>query len=509
MFGGRFNRSLMVVLFVALGVVLVYLSNLTLRDMHLPFSTGNDMPLSSSAAHLRMQSVKDSSVRIATPSYSSQNDIPAVNGENLQLEEYQVTTPSSTTSSVSLTYVLFSYYGSMHSSETTSREPAYNSVYGEGRKAGDIQETGICQHSDMNKIKKNPEINNIHIGSFPSKQDSGEEANFILADPFEQYDETQPELSTPAYLETMSISVSKADSASQQTTDAILQNVTRKPTTDGPRSTQSTRWWKGIHVFDWKRAPVPSRTFECVPMQTLTSYIRLCIHPLYKDPLISGYIQSRGFWEFEAIRDVQLAVVGEKGRGLIDIGAGIGTYSLAVASLNYTVVAVEPLSTHVQLFHQSVRMNKFEDNIKLLKNAVFNKQEIIFVNSKENDINDIEIKPFTDDQNSSEFKADNMLSTITLNDLNSVCTFKTAVLKLDVPRYNRLALESSDKLFDAINITHVFHHWEPENKPLCTFYLDFFLSKGYKPMSELIGGHFLNLAKNDTWEESVIIWTKI
>ncbi|XP_052777957.1 uncharacterized protein LOC128215294 [Mya arenaria] len=259
-----------------------------------------------------------------------------------------------------------------------------------------------------------------------------------------------------------------------------------------------------ISLYNWQREPLPQRIFECVRMQTISSSIRICIHPISKDPEVSSYLKFRGTWEFEAVRDMQLALVDVPGSGLIDVGAGIGTFSLTAASLNRSVLAVEPFLSHIQVFHRSVILNHFENNIQLIKNVVSDNQEEVIVQPKESNINTLNITQRS--QHTFETTESKLFTkSITLDDLADICPFKTAVLKLDIPGFNKRALEHSDKLFNNIHITHVLLHWNTSDYSLCHFYLDFFKNKGFEPYRELVGSQKLDT----NWPDGVIIWKKM
>ena len=265
---------------------------------------------------------------------------------------------------------------------------------------------------------------------------------------------------------------------------------------------------KYISVFNWVKEPIIQRVFECVPMQTLTSFVRVCIHPADKDPWISSYLRTRGTWEFHAMRDVQLALLESPSSGLIDVGAGIGTFSLAAATLNHPVLAVEPFLPHLQVFHKSVVTNNLQNKIMLLRNVISDHHDLVAVEPKDGNINVINAIPLNE-RPTAELEGKSVSQSITLDDLADVCPFKTAVLKLDIPGYDRKALEHSDKLFSSVSITHVFLHWPAEDADLCSFYIDFFTKRGFEPHMELVGGRKLALETNETWSNTAVIWKKI
>jgi FkbM family methyltransferase len=55
----------------------------------------------------------------------------------------------------------------------------------------------------------------------------------------------------------------------------------------------------------------------------------------------------------------------------VDVGANLGYFSLAAASLGAHVIAFEPMSRNALKFSKSIAKNRFEDRITLFQNAVW------------------------------------------------------------------------------------------------------------------------------------------
>lgn len=241
---------------------------------------------------------------------------------------------------------------------------------------------------------------------------------------------------------------------------------------------------------------------ECLPLHIL-SLFRVCIHTPEEDPEISGKLKLRSGWEFNSLRDMQLLMTSNRDLGLIDIGAGIGVYSLAAASLGRQVVAVEPFVPHIQAFQHSVQQNNFRDLIQLYRNVISDDHSLVTISQTPGkDINHIDIKPVEGSTGDKE-----IVKTATLDDIAGVCPFKTAVLKIDAPGSMYTALKVSTNLFSKLNITHVFMHWHVEDPYLSKYVAPMFSDMGFKPYEDLFKQQ-LSLSETNTWKDQRIIWKK-
>ena len=56
---------------------------------------------------------------------------------------------------------------------------------------------------------------------------------------------------------------------------------------------------------------------------------------------------------------------------MIDIGANLGTFSLAAAAMGFSVYAFEPMLTNIRAVRQSLCANKFNDRVALIEKVSF------------------------------------------------------------------------------------------------------------------------------------------
>jgi len=153
---------------------------------------------------------------------------------------------------------------------------------------------------------------------------------------------------------------------------------------------------------------------------------------------------------------------------VFDVGAQIGQYTLFSAKIGRKVVTVEPFYDNILRIHKAAGLEKLQNNITLVRNAVSDKANEI-KRLYENKIN-IGGQGIINDRrkfNESDMKKDKYLvKTIVFNDLVEYLPkrddgkhFEKAIMKIDIEGFEPFAFEHADKLFDAIDVQVIFMEW--------------------------------------------------
>lgn len=110
-----------------------------------------------------------------------------------------------------------------------------------------------------------------------------------------------------------------------------------------------------------------SVNFPPVPVFSMDTH-----DPLTQDVFISGAVhEGRQPWDvFIWDRIVQLTPAHPSGLVFVDVGANLGFFSLAAASLGYRVIAFEPMTRNLWKLARSVSRNAFQQRVTLYQNAV-------------------------------------------------------------------------------------------------------------------------------------------
>ena len=244
-----------------------------------------------------------------------------------------------------------------------------------------------------------------------------------------------------------------------------------------------------IQICTWDISVINKvQSSACVPLQTVTAYVKICTYPLNEDSGVSTTLRASASWEFTMARDLQLALLKDKSNGLIHIGAGIGVYSVAAASLHRPVIAIEPYMPHVRLLQKSAVLNKVQQYISVVCNAVSNVHEVLMAEPVPGRVTEVNWKYVPNMIGKQKDDLDkNMIETITLDDLVEVINLTSAVLKIDVPKYDVRILKSAYKLFNKVNIRYVFMHWKGRSVTEIEGLVEFFVKIHYRALDHLHG----------------------
>ena len=126
----------------------------------------------------------------------------------------------------------------------------------------------------------------------------------------------------------------------------------------------------------------------------ISSYIfrfncKICIKPLSIDRIVSQHIRKFGAWEPKLVNSVlkmvqrfpEATFLGWSNKlldlnflsfhpNLSDIGSNIGMFSLAVAALNRSVVAVDADPVNLAYIRQSLSLGSHSHHVRTINNAV-------------------------------------------------------------------------------------------------------------------------------------------
>ena len=153
----------------------------------------------------------------------------------------------------------------------------------------------------------------------------------------------------------------------------------------------------------------------------------------------------------------------------IDIGANIGLYSLFAATLDQSVVAVEPFYDNVIRIHKAACIDGLYKRITLVTNAVSDKRHEVKALTPSTD--NIGGQSLYNERNKTFSKEEMdankyLVETILLDDLVEVLPkmpngseYTRAVLKIDIEGFEPLAFAHARRLFTRLDIPIIFMEW--------------------------------------------------
>ena len=184
----------------------------------------------------------------------------------------------------------------------------------------------------------------------------------------------------------------------------------------------------------------------------------------------------------------------------------LGIHSLTAAKAGRRVVAIEPLTTNIVRLHQSVLLNNLTSNYVLVKNAISDiRKDVEMTVNPRNLAGSSMVNIFKSKTGKKE-----TVSTILMDDLLEVITFKEAVMKIDIEGNEVKAFVHAEKLFALIKIHCIFMEWMlmkdllanySEQKVSVMNLVAFLQRHKYKPYAN---GHLLNLEDINEWPIDIL-----
>ncbi|KAK6990500.1 myb-like protein I [Biomphalaria glabrata] len=253
------------------------------------------------------------------------------------------------------------------------------------------------------------------------------------------------------------------------------------------------------------QAPLPVKA-NCVPFQFLSRSAPLCIHQSDKDTEVSARIELEGSYEKEILDQFYEILVQEATIGVVDIGAGIGVYTLAAALLNHDVVAVEPLYRNCRLLRKSAQENMVTGKITLVTEGLDSESYVGQMNYSNNGgYSQVTIVKLTPDMKQDPA---NIVHMTTLDNLLQVVPFQRAVMKLDVSgAMEERILKSGHKFFSTVTVPYIITHWSVSTQPTQYWSMARELTElGYQPRLAWNGAAVNNEFLQS--DHSFFVWTK-
>ena len=82
------------------------------------------------------------------------------------------------------------------------------------------------------------------------------------------------------------------------------------------------------------------------------------------------HINASGAWEQDIVNNVIRGMKAYPSAVFLDVGANIGMYTLVIAALKRSVIAVDADSINLAYIRQSLEILKTRDNVELIYNSI-------------------------------------------------------------------------------------------------------------------------------------------
>ena len=235
-----------------------------------------------------------------------------------------------------------------------------------------------------------------------------------------------------------------------------------------------------VNLADYTKIPLEGK-IECIPYKQAVHQEKICIIDVNKDSLISKSLKLGKGWEPHIIGTLKTLLNQNQEAQFLDVGSNIGVYALVAASMGRKVVAVEPLWENLLHLTKSVRVNKWENRIKVVVNAISDVYDVLtFWRPYQNAGGSIATSIGVIADRKLYDGPFGKVATIQLDNLLEVIDFKKAIMKIDIEGFEPRAFRGASRLFDQVEIKYVFMEWSNKaTDPLALTLIKFFESRGY------------------------------
>ncbi|KAK7100942.1 uncharacterized protein [Littorina saxatilis] len=188
---------------------------------------------------------------------------------------------------------------------------------------------------------------------------------------------------------------------------------------------------------------------------------------------------------------------------VVDIGCNVGVYTLSAANAGHPVLAVDPVTSNLQLLTTSLRLNNLTSRVTVLHNAVAHRPGplTIYLNLGNIGGSSVSVKKSSKGHN-------NTVWGVCLNHLVLHVPTQRVFLKLDIEGWEERALRCAGEFFQQLDVRHVLMEW--------LFYrkyaggqaiVAFMVRNGLLPYADFTQTAVLNPQSAYDWPDNVL-WVK-
>ena len=202
------------------------------------------------------------------------------------------------------------------------------------------------------------------------------------------------------------------------------------------------------------------------------------VYPMEIDEYVSSDIIMTGQYESQNVKTMIQYMKRFPNAVFLDLGAFVGSYSIAIAALGYKVVAVECLKSSVKRLYASMKEAGVSDRMSIIHNAISDIHERAVVETEPGNLGLTYVV-----QGKSE--GTETVDVIVLDDFLEIFQFKQAIIKMDVHQYEDMVLNGANKFFKQVNVEAVLmefvHHRADTFDNDGKFIINFMESHGFEP----------------------------
>ncbi|CAC5414529.1 unnamed protein product [Mytilus coruscus] len=202
------------------------------------------------------------------------------------------------------------------------------------------------------------------------------------------------------------------------------------------------------------------------------------VYPMDIDEYVSTDIIMTGQYESHNVEIMIQYMKRFPNAVFLDLGAFVGSFSIAIAALGYKVVAVECLKSSVKRLYASMKEAGVSDRMSIIHNAILDKRIPVVIETQPGNIG----LTYVDLRKS---EGNEIVESIALDDLLEIFQFEQAIIKMDVYQYEDMVLNGAYNFFKQVDVEAVLmefiHHRSDNYDNDGKFIIDFMESHGFEP----------------------------
>lgn len=221
------------------------------------------------------------------------------------------------------------------------------------------------------------------------------------------------------------------------------------------QSVDSTKKNKGsspLHVISGEEIQDVNISCNFTRTKTDPPY-KICIRSLKNDIAMSHDVVVLGAWEGHLLYNFKRLLQQYPNMILLDVGTNIGTYSLLAAAMGHNVISVEPSEDNLKLLKQSIFLNKFQDRMTIIQNAISDKPENLseFIKRRDNP-GGLRMVEYNG--------KDPLITAVTLADLCDLFPRNvTLLMKIDIEGHEEKAMSQAEPMFQCSFVPFIMMEW--------------------------------------------------
>lgn len=273
-----------------------------------------------------------------------------------------------------------------------------------------------------------------------------------------------------------------------------------------------------VHIVDLNK-PIDA-DFECVQTKKLVDYVStiVCLHEKNTDMVISdAFRKDNSIWEEGHITQILQFLIRNPRLDFVDVGANIGSYTMYVAALGRSVVAIECFAPNVARIVKAIQLSGVSNQVVIVQNALFTRSgELLRLSNDSYNIGGqiLQVPVNETNQhavNQKSFKNDPyIMKTVTFDEILPIFLtrgIREVILKMDIEGSEIYVIQNGSRVFDTLEIPLIQMEWLAIRlyAGRGEVIIDFFTQRNYNPMTLTCSK--LDPMRHRSWPDE-IFWIK-